>query len=39
MEKEFDQLKLRLKGAWTGEGFAKFPAFFADGVFDTIPGG
>jgi hypothetical protein len=25
MEKEFNQLKLRLKGTWTGEGFAKFP--------------
>jgi hypothetical protein len=25
MENEFNQLKLRLKGAWTGEGFAKFP--------------
>jgi hypothetical protein len=24
MEKEFDQLKLRFKGAWTGEGFASF---------------
>jgi hypothetical protein len=25
MENEFNQLKLRLKGTWKGEGFAKFP--------------
>jgi hypothetical protein len=31
MEKEFNQLKLRLKGMWTGEGFAKFPTIEATG--------